>query len=136
MREGRSAGLMFATAEDVRARFEGVIPSSRDPWLDAKIADAESLLTSLVPSMATTTDETRLARAKAMVADAVLRVYRNPSGVTQETASVFSVSRSKATDSGVLYFPEGELDALRGTSRRRQFGTIQTSPWRVDVFGR
>jgi hypothetical protein len=127
---------MFATAEDVRARFEGVIPESRNDWLAAKIGDAESLLTSLVPSMATTTDETRLARAKAMVADAVLRVYRNPSGVTQESASVYSVSRSKGADSGVLFFPADELDALRGAGRRSRLGTIPVSPWRVDVFGR
>ncbi len=127
---------MFATADDVRARFEGVIPSSRDAWLAAKIADAESLLTSLVPSMATTSDAARLARAKAMVSEAVLRVYRNPSGASQETASVFSVSRSKGADSGILYFPEEELDALRGAGRRQQFGTIPVQPWRVDVYGR
>ncbi|WP_029932516.1 hypothetical protein [Nocardia otitidiscaviarum] len=127
---------MFATADDVRDRFEGVIPSSRDAWLAAKIADAESLLTSLVPSMATTTDTARLARAKAMVAEAVLRVYRNPAGATQEVASVYSVSRSKDAGSGVLFFPDTELEALRGSGRRARLGTIQTSPWRVDVFGR
>ncbi|WP_227979980.1 hypothetical protein [Nocardia spumae] len=127
---------MFATRDDVRARFEGVIPSNRDPWLDAKIDDAESLLVSLVPSMATSADPARLSRAKAMVSDAVLRVYRNPSGATQETASVFSVSRAKGPDSGLLYFPDDELDALRGSGRRRQFGTIGVSPWRVDVYGR
>lgn len=127
---------MFATADDVRDRFEGVIPSSRDAWLDAKISDAESLLVSLVPSMATTTDAARLARAKGMVADAVLRVYRNPSGATQETASVYSVSRSKGADSGVLFFPADELEALRGSARRTRIGTIPVGPWRVDVFGR
>lgn len=127
---------MFATRDDVRAHFEGVIPSSRDAWLDAKIAAAESLLTSLVPSMATTTDAARLERAKAMVAEAVLRVYRNPSGATQETASVYSVSRAKGVDSGILYFPDGELEALRGSGQRRRFGTIGVKPWRVDVYGR
>ncbi|MEV6432576.1 hypothetical protein [Nocardia sp. NPDC051463] len=127
---------MFAERADLRARFEGVIPDNRDDWLDAKISDAESLLVSLIPSMATTTDTARLSRAKAMVSDAVLRVYRNPSGATQETASIYSVSRAKGADSGVLFFPEEELDALRGSGKRRQFGTIQTSPWRVDVFGR
>lgn len=127
---------MFATADDVRARFEGVIPSGRDSWLAAKIEDAESLLVSLIPSMATTSDPARLTRAKGMVAEAVLRVYRNPSGAAQETASVFSVSRSASADSGLLYFPEDELDALRGAGRRQQFGTIPVSPWRVDVYGR
>lgn len=127
---------MFADSDDLRARFEGVIPSNRDDWLDAKIEDAENLLISLIPSMATTTVTARLARAKAMVSDAVLRVYRNPSGAVQETASVYSVSRSKAADSGVLYFPEDELDALRGIGKRAKFGTIGVSPWRVDVYGR
>lgn len=127
---------MFATADDVRARFEGVIPESRDAWLDAKIVDAENLLISLIPSMESTTDVTRLARAKAMVAEAVLRVYRNPSGAAQEAAAVFSVSRAKGPDSGLLYFPEDELDALRGIGKRARYGTIQTTPWRVDVFGR
>jgi hypothetical protein len=127
---------MFATADDVRARYEGVIPESRDAWLAAKIEDAENLLISLVPSMATTSDAARLARAKAMVSDAILRVFRNPSGASQETASVFSVSRAKGPDSGLLYFPEDELDALRGIGRRAKYGTIRTTPWRVDVFGR
>jgi hypothetical protein len=127
---------MFADEDDVRANFEGVIPSSRDDWLAAKLEAAENLLISLVPSMATTTEIVRLSRAKSMVCDAVLRVYRNPSGASQETASVYSVSRSKAVDSGLLYFPEDELDALRGSGKRKQYGTIQTSPWRVDVFGR
>ncbi|MEV0357109.1 Gp19/Gp15/Gp42 family protein [Nocardia sp. NPDC050697] len=127
---------MFADRGDVRARYEGVIPDSRNAWLDAKIDDAESLLVSLVPSLADADDEARLGRAKAMIADAVLRVYRNPSGVTQETASVYSVSRSKDTASGMLFFPEAELEALRGSGRRRRLGSIPTSPWRVDVFGR
>lgn len=127
---------MFATKDDVRANFEGVIPSSRDQWLDAKIDSAESLLISLVPSMATTADPNRLSRAKAMVCDAVLRVYRNPGGASQEAASVFSVSRAKGPDSGLLYFPDEELAALRGTARRRQFGNIPVGPWRVDVYGR
>lgn len=127
---------MFADLDDVRARFERVIPESREAWVQAKIDDAESLLTSLLPSLSSTTDPSRLARAKAMVCDAVLRVYRNPSGAAQETATAYSVSRSKGADSGVLFFPESELDALRGSGRRPQFGTINTAPWRVDVFGR
>ncbi|WP_280476255.1 Gp19/Gp15/Gp42 family protein [Nocardia farcinica] len=127
---------MFATIEDVRARYEGVIPDSRNAWVQAKIDDAESLLVSLVPSIADTADQARLARAKAMIADAVLRVYRNPAGATQETASVYSVSRSKDVSNGMLFFPESELDALRGGGHRRQLGTIRTSPWRVDVYGR
>ncbi|WP_280471003.1 Gp19/Gp15/Gp42 family protein [Nocardia cyriacigeorgica] len=127
---------MFATRDDVRAHYEGVIPAGRDAWLDAKIAAAENLLISLVPSMETTTSPVRLARAKAMVADAVLRVYRNPAGASQESASVYSVSRANAAASGLLFFPEDELDALRGSGRRPRYGTIQTKPWRVDVYGR
>ncbi|WP_280186285.1 MULTISPECIES: Gp19/Gp15/Gp42 family protein [Nocardia] len=127
---------MFATKDDVRNGFEGIISSSRDTWLEAKIASAENLLITKIPSMATTTDTVRLARAKSMVVEAVLRVYRNPAGAAQETASVYSVSRSKAIDSGLLYFPEDELEDLRGSSRRSRLGTIPVSPWRVDVFGR
>jgi hypothetical protein len=127
---------MFAEPGDVRAEFEGIIPDSRDTWLEAKIVAAEAKLISLVPSIETSTNPHRLALAKTMIVDAVLRVYRNPSGATQETASVYSVSRSKDAASGLLYFPEDELDALRGSGKRRQFGTIQTAPWRVDVFGR
>lgn len=127
---------MFATKDDVRDGFEGVIPSSRDTWLDAKITAAENLLITKVPSIATTTDTVMLERAKSMVVEAVLRVYRNPAGAAQETASVFSVSRSKAVDSGLLFFPEDELEDLRGSARRSRLGTIPVSPWRVDVFGR
>ncbi|RBO87029.1 Gp19/Gp15/Gp42 family protein [Nocardia puris] len=127
---------MFATRDDVRGHFEGVIPTSRNAWLDAKITAASTLLISLVPSMATTTDPVRLDRARDMVCEAVLRVYRNPAGAQQESASVYSVTRSRAAGSGQLYFEESELDALRGHGKRRKFGTIPTAPWRVDVFGR
>ena len=112
---------MFADFEDVQTAFEGVIPSSREDFVNSKIESAESLLVSLVPSLAgPDVSETRKARAKAMVCDAVLRVYRNPSGSTQESASYYSVSRSRATDSGLLYFPADELAAIRGTRRQRR----------------
>lgn len=126
---------MFATFEDVADRFEGNIPASRITWVDTKIGDAESLLVSLVPTLGDgDVSAARAERAKAIVCDAVLRVYRNPSGATQESDSgMFTVTRSKAVDSGLLYFTPEELASVRGAVKRSRVGTIKVAAWRPDL---
>ena len=126
---------MFATFDDVSVAFEGTIPSSREEWVERKIIDAESLLVSLVPSLGDgDVSEARAKRARAIVCDAVLRVYRNPAGATQESDSgMFTVTRSKAVDSGLLYFTPEELASVRVAVKRSRVGTIKVSPWRPDL---
>jgi hypothetical protein len=39
----------FADLDDVTSRFEGIIPSDREDWVETRITDVEAVLTGLVP---------------------------------------------------------------------------------------
>lgn len=122
---------LFADLADVQARYEGAIPDTDAGRIDARITDAESLLTALIPSLLDPykTGDTRAARAKSVVCDAVLRVYRNPGGFRSEGIDVEQASRSSATESGQLTFTPDELQSLRIRSKKRGFGTMKVKPW-------
>lgn len=120
----------FATVADVRNRFEGVIPGSREAWVDTRITDAENRLTGLLPSLALSTDAARRSRATQVVCDAVLRLYRNPAGARNEAAQDYSVGRADPAAAGELTFTDAEIASLRKAPHRRGLGTIATTPWR------
>ncbi|RJO74168.1 hypothetical protein D5S18_18620 [Nocardia panacis] len=120
----------FAGLDDVTARFEGVIPASRQAWVTTRIADAEARLVEMLPSLATETSPVRLAQAKQVICDAVLRLYRNPAGARNEAAQDYSVGRSDPAASGELVFTDAEIASLRIAVRRRGFGTIPITPFR------
>lgn len=122
---------VFATIDDVEARYEGEIPPGRAEWVEARINDAEGLLTALIPSLLnpSRTGEARSARAKTVVCDAVLRVYRNPGGFRSEGMETDNASRSPITESGQLQFTPDELQSLRIRARRRGLGTIKVAAW-------
>lgn len=125
----------FAGREDVRAEFEGVIPSSRDAWLDAKIDAVESRLIGLVPSLSKLTDYSdpaRLARVKHLVVEKVLELFRNPSGAKWQAAGPHSASYSDTVNSGRISFTEEELSTVRLRKTRANLGTVTVAPWRAD----
>lgn len=122
----------FAYFDDVQLRYlEGVIPSEQEDWVEAKIADAEGMLTSLIPSLLdpTKTGPSRAACVKAAVCQAVLRVYRNPGGFRSEGMETDNAARSSATESGQLTFTPEELASLRLRSKKRGMGTIKVGAW-------
>lgn len=124
----------FAQDADVSAEFEGVIPSSRLDWVNAKIDSVESRLIGLVPSLATLTpasDPARFSRVKHLVVEKVLELYRNPSGAQQQTAGPYSTAYSAGVASGRIAFTEDELSTIRLRTRRTNLGTTTVKPWRA-----
>lgn len=122
----------FASFGDVALRYvEGDFPVGKTDWVEAKIDDAEGMLTTLIPSLLdpAKTGPGRAANAKAAVCEAVLRVYRNPGGFRSEGMETDNAARSSVTESGQLYFTPGELDAVRLRSKRRGMGTIKVGAW-------
>ncbi len=72
----------FVEADDVKNRYEGVIPDDRSTWLTTRIDDVEADLILMVPSLGVEDVDqiapARLQKVKAVVADKVLELYRNP----------------------------------------------------------
>lgn len=123
---------IFADFDDVALRYvEGDFPVDKQDWVEAKILDAEGMLTTFIPSLLNPakTNAARLANAKAAVCEAVLRVYRNPGGFRSEGMETDNAARSSVTESGQLYFTPGELDSVRLRSKRRGMGTIKVGAW-------
>jgi hypothetical protein len=128
---------MFATYQDVADRYEGTIPDSRDNWVNLRIEDVESFLVGLVPSLAgPDVSPDRLRRAKVLVCDKVLEIYRNPDGSTQRSQVMGPMtdtrSWSKEVATGRITFTEEDLRQVREpVKKRRRIGSMQVSPWGV-----
>jgi hypothetical protein len=123
---------LFASFDDVALRYvEGEFPDDKQDWAEAKIDDAEGMLTTLIPSLLDPmkTSPARAANAKAAVCQAVLRVYRNPGGFRSEGMETDNAARSTATETGQLCFTPDELDSVRLRSKKRGFGTIKVGAW-------
>jgi hypothetical protein len=123
----------FAELDDVKNRYEGEFPSDREAWVELRIADVEADLILMVPSVEASEDEigpTRMARAKALVADKVLELYRNPERARTRTQaagpyneSVTSYDTGKTSAKG--YFTDEEVSTLRLRSRRSNLGVAR-----------
>lgn len=69
-----------------------------------------------------------------VLAQAVLRVLKNPDGFTRESLDDYSYARNEAVSSGLLFFTDDELDGLTldAGSNGKAF-TIDTTPVGVGV---
>ena len=127
---------MLADVQDVLDRYEGVIPEDRHGWVETRLNDVEATLLGLVPSLALPdVSVDRLERAKILVCEKVLELYRNPDGSTYRTQTYGSMtdarSFSKDVASGRLTFTAEELRRVRVPRRRSNIGTIPVSPWGI-----
>ena len=126
----------FATSDDVVDRYEGTFPSSRINWVDTRIGDVEAFLVGLVPSLESTTDPGRLARAKVLVCDKVLELYRNPDGSTNRTQTYGSMSDtrsfSRESSTGKITFTADELASVKAPrTGLRNLGSMGVAPWGI-----
>ncbi|MDM3894753.1 hypothetical protein [Mycobacterium intracellulare] len=120
----------FVEPDDVTKRYEGTFPADRSDWLATRIDDVEADLILMVPSLAVDVDQidpTRLQRAKALVADKVLELYRNPERARTRTETAGPYSDSTTFDSGRTgtkgYFTDDEVANLRLRKNRSNLGT-------------
>lgn len=128
----------FAELDDVKNRYEGTFPSDRDAWVNLRITDVEADLILMVPSLEATEDEigpTRMSRAKALVADKVLELYRNPERARVRTQNAGPYSESMTSyDTGRRsapkgYFTDDEVATLRLRARRSNLGVARVKPF-------
>lgn len=126
----------FAELDDVTARYEGDFPTDREDWVELRIDDVEADLILMVPSLedADQISPTRLARAKALVADKVLELYRNPerartrtqgAGPYNESVTTYDTGRSPVRG----FFTDDEVATLRLRTRRSNLGVARVKPF-------
>ena len=82
---------VYASFDDVAARFEGELPAEQEDWVVARIDDVEAELFWWVPALADgailVTDPARAARVRRLICEKVLALYRNPDGAMAVTVS-------------------------------------------------
>jgi len=105
---------IYATWDDVKAIYELDMPIDQQPRIEALLRQASARLTALVPSLparvgAATVDPDL---PRGLVVEAVLRVYRNPSGVTQQSTGPFSRSLHSTAARNEIYFDPEAIQAL------------------------
>lgn len=104
----------YATWADVTVAYELPMPEEHRPRIEALLTQASVRLTALVPSLPArlTAETVNPELPKGMVVEAVLRVYRNPAGVTQQSSGPFSRSLSKDAARPEIYFDPAQVTAL------------------------
>lgn len=104
----------YATWQDAVDTYELPLPVDHKPRIEKLLAQASARLTALVPSLparlAAETVDTEL--VSSLVVDAVLRVYRNPAGVTQQSTGPFTRSFNKDAQHSGIYFEPEQVQAL------------------------
>lgn len=106
----------YASLDDLRLEFEGELPETLDDHLQQKLDDAEEILASYVRgrdlAAHIAAGRTTPALVRLVVCDMVLRVRRNPGGVSQQSAGPFSVNLDQAVASGKLYLTRDDKRRL------------------------
>ena len=108
----------YVDRTDVRTAYEGTIPDDArtNARLDALLRRANSKLGQMVPSLDRRmgTGEIDPEIPTGMVVEAVLRVWRNPAGMTQEGVGPFQASRNSRAAQNEIIFDREEIDSLLG----------------------
>lgn len=108
----------WARVEDITRRHYAPVPDAKLGWVDSLIEDAEGVLVDVIPSLAdrVTAGEVSAATVQRIVAQAVLRVMRNPEGLTQfaRTTGPYTSSGSRPAASALaeVWFRPDEIAAL------------------------
>jgi hypothetical protein len=134
----------FVDNADVTGRYEGTFPSDRMTWLTTRIDDVEADLMLMVPSLnvadVAQIAPARLQRVKALVADKVLELYRNPERARSRTDTAGPYSDTTTFDSGRAatraYFTDDEVRNIRLHAKRSNLGVARVKPWLPEPLGR
>lgn len=105
--------LLYATFDDVTLAYEGTIPDSDRNRVESLLLRASSRLTRIVPSvpLRITTGDLDPDLPAGLVVEAVLRVYRNPEGVTAEEIGPFHKQFNARAIAAEIQFDETEVHA-------------------------
>jgi hypothetical protein len=106
--------VAYATFDDLVDSYEGTIPDTDRTRLETLLRRASKRLDTIVPSTAY-----RLARGTldpelpaGLVVDAVLRVYRNPEGVTRDQMGPFSKEFNPRAVKAEISFDHDEVHEI------------------------
>lgn len=120
--------LPEVTVQDIANRYEGDLMNEfRESYLQAQLGDAVSYVTTRWRARieerlaAGLLDENLYRRA---IADAVLRVTRNPNGLASEGEGGYNWSSRATVASGNLWFTDADIDTLIGPEVTGFPGTI------------
>lgn len=105
----------YATIDDLREEYEGTIPESSETLLQRKLDNAELIvarpmrgdIAAWIATGKTSADEVRM-----VLCNMVLRVLRNPTGTTTQSAGPFSATLDKAVAAGKLFLTRDDRRAL------------------------
>lgn len=126
----------FVEPVDVTDRYEGDFPSNRSTWLTKRIDDVEADLVLMVPSLdvedVSQIAPARLQKVKALVADKILDLYRNPERARTFTQGAGPYNESRTYDNGKSvpkgYFTDEEVANLRLRKQRSNLGVAHIKP--------
>lgn len=115
---------IYATWEDVQLAYEGTIPDTDQGRVSALLAQANARLEAIVPSLPARVAAGTLDPSLPMglVVEAVLRVYRNPMGTTQQSMGPFSRSLSPTAARNDVYFDPETVRALLAPAGEQSAG--------------
>ncbi|WP_433662452.1 Gp19/Gp15/Gp42 family protein [Nocardia sp. CA-128927] len=122
---------VFASRQDLIASYEGELTERQLVFAETKILEAEALLMTLVPRLAggpAAVPQLVRTNATRAVCAAVLRVVRNPAGVSYQATGGYTTRLSDNAATGELFFSTEELAPLR--QRRRRVGVLGIAPVR------
>jgi hypothetical protein len=114
----------YATWDDLVLNYEASLPVEARPRMESLVRQASAKLTALVPSLparlAAGSVDAELPRG--LVVEAVLRVYRNPAGVSQQSTGPFSRSLHKDAARAEIFFDPEVVRALLAPDGERSAG--------------
>lgn len=122
----------LATADDVRDRLGRALTDSEAVSAGAYLSQASALVRHRFPTVDAriTAGDLSAELVAGVVADAVVRVLRNPEGKVSEGVDDYSYRRSDATATGSLYLSAEEIALL--TPRRSRVGSVALKQWWAD----
>lgn len=109
--------MIYATFEDVVDAYELTMPAEHQPRVETLLRYASARLSALVPSLEARVNSGEIDPdlPAGMVVEAVLRVYRNPAGVTQQSAGPYTRSLNREAAKNDLWFDPDQIQALLAT---------------------
>lgn len=111
---------LYAEVDDVAARYENELATSRREWVATLLDDAESVIYSEIPGLDARVESGRVSEAtvRRVECSMVLSVLRNPSGYSSQTAGEFSYSfQGGGSPGGRLVLSAADRRALLGGKR-------------------
>lgn len=96
---------LFATPDDVAARYDGEIPDGQLAYIDQRLSDAELVVTATGGDITSRiiAGKTTAAAVRLVLCNMVIRILRNADGVRTQTVGPFSYTLDMQVASGRLF---------------------------------